>query len=236
MQGHHRNSVVTALVSLLLLIPLALLTACGGSSNSAPDAHQLIKDAQAAFEKVTAYHFKLDAQNAGAGSFVAIRSADGDTLVPDKLQANADAQILGNLVQVKIIAIGDKQYVTDPITGKWTTASNLLDPRTLSNPKTGVVAILGQVQNPSTPQDSTSDGRPCWSINGKLDAQYLSGITGSDAAAGKMVNVTLCIGKTDKLPYMVRVNGVAVSGDSDKTVRTFTLSQFNETLSITAPI
>ena len=230
--------IVTPIVSLLLLIVLALLSACGGSSSSSavPDAHQLIKDAQAAFQKVTAYHFKLDAQNAGAGSFVAIKSADGDTLVPDKLQANADAVVLGNVVQVKIIAIGDKQYVTDPITGKWTTASNLLDPRTLSNPQTGVVAILGQIQNPSTPKDSTSDNRPCWSIDGKLDAKYLQGIVGSDAQAGKIVNVTVCIGKSDKLPYMVRVTGVAVSGDTDKTVRTFTLSQFNETLSITAPI
>lgn len=236
MQGHFGKLISTSFVSFLLLVTLALLSACGGSSSSAPDAHQLIKDAQTAFQKVTAYHFKLDAQNAGAGSFVAIQSADGDTLVPDKLQAKAAANVLGNVVDVKIIAIGSKQYVTDPITGKWTTASNLLDPRTLSDSQTGVVAILGQIQNPTTPQDSTSDGRPCWSMNGKLDAKYLAGITGGGTTAGKLVNVTLCIGKTDKLPYMVRVNGVAITGDTDKTVRTFTLSKFNESLSISAPI
>jgi hypothetical protein len=224
-----------SLLSLLLLTALALLAACGGSS-SAPDAHQLIKDAQTAFQKVTSYHFNLTAENAGAGGFVAIKGADGDTLVPDKLQANANALVLGNVVQVKIIAIGSKQYVTDPISGKWTTASNLLDPRTLSDSNTGVIAILGEVQNPSTPQDSTSNGRPCWSIDGKLDAKYLAGITGGGTATGKQVNVTLCIGKSDKLPYMVRVNGVAISGDTDKTVRTFTLSKFNEQLSISAPI
>lgn len=232
----HRQRTVTPFIAFLLLVTLILLAACGGGSSSAPDAHQLIKDAQAAFKKVTAYHFNLNAQNAGAGGFVAIRSADGDTLVPDKLQANATADVLGNVVDVKIIAIGSKQYVTDPITGKWTTASDLLDPRTLSNPQTGVVAILGEIQNPSTPQDSTSNGRPCWSIDGKLDAQYLAAITGGGAPAGNMVNVTICIGKTDKLPYTVRVNGIAITGDTDKTIRTFTLSKFNESLSITAPI
>ena len=230
-----RDNARLSLLSCLLLVALVLLAACGGGS-STPDAHQLIKDAQTAFQKVTSYHFNLTAENAGAGNFVAIKSADGDTLVPNKLQANANALVLGNVVQVKIIAIGSKQYVTDPISGKWTTASNLLDPRTLSDSNTGVIAILGEVQNPSTPQASTSNGRPCWSIDGKLDAKYLAGITGGGTTAGKQVNVTLCIGKSDKLPYMVRVNGIAISGDTDKTVRTFTLSKFNEQLSISAPM
>src|SRR5581483_7231285 len=122
--------------------------------------------------------------------------------------------------------IGDKQYITDPITGKWTEAPGVFDPRTLSNPQTGISAILGHIQNPSTPTDSNVDGTPCWSTSGTLDAKYLSGITGnSGAAAGNTVNVTTCIGKSDKLPYLIKMSGVAVQGDTDKTVRTFKLSK-----------
>ena len=157
-------------------------------------------------------------------------------LVPDKLKANANALVIGNTVQVQIVAIGDKQYVTDPISGKWTSTTGLLDPRTLSDSQTGVAAILGHIQNPGTPTDSNVDGTSCWSIDGKLDAKYLTAITGVGTPAGTQVNVTTCIGKQDHLPYLIRMSGVTVQGDTDKTVRTFKLSKFGEQLTIVAPI
>jgi len=226
-----------ALPLLALLLCTLLFAACGGGDTaSTPSAQQLLKNAQAAFQKVTAYHFNLVADNAGAGGFLVVKSADGDTVVPDKLQADADALVLGNVVKVKIISLADKQYVTDPISGKWQPTSGLLDPRTLSDSKTGIVAILGLIQNPSAPTDSTVDGKACWSINGKLNAKDIQGITGGGTPADSKVDTTTCIGKSDSLPYQIRITGIAIQGDTNKTVRTFKLSKFNENISIVAPI
>ena len=69
-----------------------------------------------------------------------------------------------------------------------------------------------------------------------LDAKYLAGITGGGAPAGTMDAVTICIGKSDNLPYLMKVTGIAADGDTKQTVRTFKLSKFNESLTITAPI
>lgn len=226
-------SLATVYLACLLAVVLAL-SACGGSN--APTAQQLIKNAQAAIQKVKSYHFNLVVDNPGQGGVLTIKTADGDVLVPDKLQAKANALVFGSVVNVRIIAIGDKQYVTDPITGSWMAASGLLDPRTLSDPKTGVGAILGHVQNPSTPTDANVDGTACWNINGTLDAKYLAGITGGTAPTGSIVAVTTCIGKADNLPYLMRLSGIAAKGDTAKTVRTFKLSKFGETLVITAPV
>lgn len=225
-----RSAVLGGLLALILS-----LAACAGDANT-PNAQQLINQAQAAILKVTSYHFNLNADNPGSGGLLVIKTADGDVLVPDKLKASADALVIGNTVQVQIIAIGDKQYVTDPISGKWTSTTGLLDPRTLSDSQTGVAAILGHIQNPSTPTDSNVDGTSCWSIDGKLDAKYLTAITGGGTPAGTQVNVTTCIGKQDHLPYLIRMSGVTVQGDTDKTVRTFKLSKFGEQLTIVAPI
>jgi len=79
-------------------------------------------------------------------------------------------------------------------------------------------------------------GRPCWKINGKLDTVYLEGITGGGAPAGSTDDITSCIGKTDKLPYQIIIKGAAAAGDTDKTVCTFTLSNFGEQVTIEAPI
>jgi hypothetical protein len=230
---HGRRARTASLLALYLACLLAL-AACGGSN--VPTAQQLIKNAQAAIQKVKSYHFNLVVDNPGQGGILIIKTADGDVLVPDKLQAKANALVFGNVVNVRIIAIGDKQYFTDPITGNWTAAIGLLDPHTLSDSKTGVGAILGHIQNPSTPTDANVGGTPCWNINGKLDAKYLAGIAGGPAPAGSMVAVTTCIGKADNLPYLIRLSGIAAQGDTAKTVRTFKLSKFGEALSITAPI
>jgi LppX_LprAFG lipoprotein len=216
-----------------LLILLLLLIACGGSS-AAPDAHQLITKAQAAIQKVTAYHFNLKAANIGANAALPISSADGDIKVPDRLKATANALFAGNNVQVQLIAIGSQQYIN--VFGGWQTTTGLLDPRALSDPQTGVSAILGHIQHPATPTDTNVGGRSCWNINGKLDPTYLAGITGGGAPAGQLDDVSACIGKTDNLPYQIIINGIAAQGDSAKTVRTFTLSNFGEQVVIEAPI
>ena len=227
----HKRSVYGCLLVLLLV-----LAACGGGSNNSttPDAHQLIAKAQAAIQKVTSYHFNLLATNVGTNASLSISSADGDILVPDRLKANATALLEGNSVQVVLIAIGSKQYIN--VLGIWQTTTGLLDPRTLSDPQTGVAAILGHIQNPSAPTDSNVGGRSCWSIKGKLNPSYLSGITGGGAPAGQLDDVSTCIGKSDNLPYQIIINGIATPGDTAKTVRTFTLSKFGEQLTIQAPI
>ncbi|HKF37316.1 MAG TPA: LppX_LprAFG lipoprotein, partial [Ktedonobacteraceae bacterium] len=215
-----------------LLALVLLLAACGGSPQ-APDAHQLIKDAQAAIQQVTSYHFKLVTTNPGTGGKLPITAAEGDIVIPDKLKANANTLFSGTNVQVEIIAIGNQQYVF--LFGAWQPTTGLLDPRTLSDPQKGVAAILGNIQNPSTPEDANVGGKQCWNITGKLDPTYLAGITGGGAPAGSTDDVSTCIGKSDKLPYQIIIKGVAAAGDAGNTVRTFTLSKFGEQVTIEAP-
>jgi len=233
----HKTPLARALTTFCGLLALLLfLVGCGGNSSASsttPSAQQLIQSAQAAIQKVSSYHFNLKAQNIGTNSQLPIQSADGDIVVPDKLQATANVVFGGANVQAQMIAIGDKQYLN--LLGGWQQTSGLLDPRVLTNSQTGVAAMLGQMKNPSTPTDSSSDGTPCWSINGKLDASYLTGITGGGAATGTQDDVTVCIGKSDKLPYLIVVKGIAAQGDTAQTVRTFKLSKFNEQITIVAP-
>jgi hypothetical protein len=217
----------------MALALLLMLVACGGSS--APDARQLLAGAQAAMQKVHSYHFNLKVEHAGSSATLVIQSADGDLVVPDRLQANAGALVLGSLVQVKIIVVGEKQYMTDPITGRWQATAGLPDPRVLSDSRTGIAALLAQIRNPSTPSESTIDGVACWNTTGKLDASYLRGLLGDQVRTGSLLDASVWIGKSDQLPYQLRLTGVAADGDTSQTVRTLKLSKFNESIVISAP-
>ncbi|MGH2507590.1 MAG: LppX_LprAFG lipoprotein [Ktedonobacteraceae bacterium] len=216
-----------------MLALLLLLAGCGGNTQAAPSAQQLIKNAQTAILKVTSYHFNLVAQNIGTASQLPIQSADGDIVIPDKLQANATVLFNGQPFATQLIAVGGSEYVY--ILTSWQKTAELLDPRKLSDAQTGVAALLSLLQNPSTPSDSTSGNTPCWSITGQLDASLLVAFTGGGAPAGSTVGVTTCLGKSDNLPYLIALKGVAAQGDTAQTVRTFKLSKFNEQITITAP-
>ena len=202
-----------------------------------PTTKQILASLQKSFRAVSAFHVVLQVQNPGPASQdnVQIRNANGDVIMPDKVQAQATVILSGQSVTIKLISIGDNQYITDPITGQWRVIKGVLDPRTLTNPDTGILSLVGKLQNVSQPKDDVVNNVPCWRIIGQLDAKYLAFFTGGGVPAGTMLQMSACIGKNDSLPYQVGVTGEAAVGDTTQTARTFILSNYNENISITAP-
>jgi hypothetical protein len=234
--------------ALLLCIASALLfTGCAlpwqhsvaaqASLGPKPTTQQLLTTLQKNFRTVKTFHVVMQVDNPGtppAGS-IQIRNANGDVIMPDKVSAQANIVLSGQVVGVKLISVGNNQYVTDPITGQWRVIKGVLDPRTLTNPNTGLISLVGKVQNVSQPSDDNVNGTPCWRISGQLDAKYLKFLTGGGVPAGTMLQTSACIGKADGLPYEVKVVGMAAVGDTNNTTYSFELSNYNENISITAP-
>lgn len=202
-----------------------------------PSVSQLLTSLQKNFRTVSSFHVVLQVQNPGpvGADQVQIRSANGDVIMPDKVKAQASVILSGQSVSVNLISVGDNQFITDPITGQWRVIKGVLDPRTLTNPDTGIISLVSKVQNVSEPVSDVVNNVPCWRIKGQLDAKYLAFFTGGGVPAGTMLKTTACIGKGDSLPYQVSVVGLAAAGDSAQTTRTFDISNYNEAITITAP-
>src|SRR5579884_2752419 len=106
---------------------LFLLAACGGGGNSStPDAHTILKNAQAAIQKVKSYHFTLKGQNISPNSKLPITSADGDLLVPDKLRITGTAISRRTNLQVQLVPIANQQHIN--LLSPCQTTSPLLHP------------------------------------------------------------------------------------------------------------
>jgi hypothetical protein len=219
----------------ILILWLFLFAACGNNSTTTTDSKQLLKQAQDAMKQVKSYHFTLTTSNPGHGSGITLLTADGDTQAPDKVSAKGTVNLYGTTQQVNIIALGQNQYYTDPFTGKWTPITSVINPSTFADPQSGIGAILGQVQQPGSATDSSVDGRRCWSITGKLSTQYIAGLVGSSPSSNGTVDTTVCIGKSDHLPYQIQLKGKAIQDDTDQTMRTIKFSKFNEEIDIKAP-
>jgi LppX_LprAFG lipoprotein len=207
------------------------------SSGAKPTTQQLLAALQKNFRSVSAFHVVMQANNTGTAATerIQILNANGDVVMPDKVKAQATVILSGQSVTVNLVSIGSNQFITDPITGQWRVIKGLLDSRTLTDPHTGLSALVGKVQNLSQPSDDSVNGVPCWRMTGQLDAKYLAFFTGGGVPPGTMLSTTACIGKTDMLPYQLKVTGKAAVGDLANTSRTFLISNYNENISITAP-
>jgi len=202
-----------------------------------PTAQQLIAVVQKNFRTVTAFHVVMKVENLGTApdGTIQIRSADGDVVMPDKVKASANVLLSGQVVGVELVSIGDTQYITDPITGQWRVVKGVLNASTLTNPDTGIVSLASKLTSLSKPVDDVVNGTPCWRFTGQLDAQTLAFLTGGGMPAGTMLSTSVCVGKADGLPYQLAVTGEAAKGDTAQTARTFNISNYNETITISAP-
>ncbi len=235
----------------LCLLSMTLVTGCtlpwrhhkttNANTNAAhaprPTTAQLLTALQRSFRVVKSFHVTMQVQNAGTPQQdqIQIHSADGDVSMPDKVKAQATVLMSGQSLTVNLISVGDNQFITDPVTGQWRIIKGMLDIRTLTNPNTGLISVVSKLQNVSQPASYVVGANPCWGITGQLDAKDLAFFTGGGVPAGTLLKTTACMGKGDSLPYYVGVVGQAAAGDTPQTTRIFTMSNFNENITITAP-
>ncbi len=238
-----------AMVFFILTIVCALLivgctppwqpgsSSSASSSDSKPTAQQILTTIQKNFRSVSSFHVIMKVDNLGtaSGSQIQIRSADGDVIMPDKVKAQANVLFSGQPVTVKLISIGNNQYLTDPITGQWRVVKGVLSASTLTNPDSGIISLTSKLQNVTGPTDDVINGIPCWRVNGSLDAKFLAFFTGGGVPAGTMLQTSVCAGKSDGLPYQLKVVGQAAKSDTSQTSRNFNISGYNEHTTITAP-
>lgn len=123
-----------------------LVAACGGSAQSAPPADAVRLDASAAMATVTAASFTIVRDGAPITiSGLEFASATGVYAAPDRARAVLEVKAGDVTARLGTIAVGDRVWLTDPVTGRW----NELDPGTGFNPAVvfdvdvGWAAILG---------------------------------------------------------------------------------------------
>jgi hypothetical protein len=215
------------------------LAACGGggstTTTSSLTSAQIIQKANTNFGNDTALHFTLTAQNIQPAAF-AVTQAHGDVVRPDKLEIHGlDMPSAGVTAGIGIIFINGMQYLSVGDTGTYTITTILPNLLNIFSPTQGIGAILNQLQNPSNPTSDTVNGVACWRITGTVTSTVLAPITNNPPTTPTDVKTTLWIGQSDFQIHQVTLAGMAAQGDTANTIRTFDLSMYNETVTISVP-
>jgi hypothetical protein len=219
----------------LLLIP-ALLLACGDDPTSDPrSAGDILTASRTAVQGVTSFHFRLTHENGTTPMPLNLRlvSAEGDVQVPDRLQADVRASASSISVNVEVIGIADRAWVTNPFTRRWQTlpGATIQD---VADPAALVTSILGSIQDPKTEGQSEVDGVQAVKITGTLDSSAIEAAL-SSVQPGLPVTVDLWIGVEDGLPRRARISGRLAQDEPENIVRQVDLSRFNSRVDIQPP-
>jgi hypothetical protein len=233
-------------VNRLLFIPAVclamLLIACSKDNDDSPgnpdptvDPATLLQDAAAAVQNAGTFHFELTHENGTTPLPVNLQltSAEGDFEVPGKLAADVRARAAGINVSVKVIAIDDQTWITNPFTRDWQRLPGA-SLRDLADPGALVTTLLPKVQNPTVSDGGEVDGVDTLRVEGTIDSGELSDAL-SFARAGQSVKVEAWIGAEDSLPRRVRVTGRLVADENAGVVRQIDLTRFGDPVDINPP-
>ncbi len=180
------------------------------------------------------FHFRLEHNDDGSTPFsdtLDITEAEGDVASPDSISISFSGKFGGRFaMRASLITIGDDSYMTNPLSGNWEEVAAEVSPLGFFDPQRGIGAMMTGLRNPTLASKAGDEFR----IDGNLDVEALRPLLG-DAAQGGSVRVEVTLEKDTLLMKKAVIEGKATANEPDGVVRTITLSQFNEPISISTP-
>ena len=166
-----------------------------------------------------------------------MKKVSGVVDIPDRFQLKVEAESLFSpaFVEIKIVVIGDRAYMTDPGTGRWSEQPLESLPINLSNLGRTLANIIEAVEAPTLVVSEELKGYDTYRIRGRINSQDLSDLV-PGAGQGLDVTLDLWLDRMSHLLLQVLITGMVVPTDDDDTVRVLTLDDINLPVEISPPI
>jgi lipoprotein LprG len=225
-----------------LLLGVLLAVACGGGGGGGeggplPAADDVLAGLVARVDALKTFHFRLEHENGTSPIPLGLdlETAEGDVVVPDRMSAEIGAKANGAVVQVKVIGVGDKGWITNPFSREWQPLPEGTNIKDVFDPAAGVKAVVGALTNAKVVKEEKVAGVSTYLVEGEVDSGVLEAAA-PVAEPGLTVSVKAWVGVDDSLPRRIRLEGPFAPGEPDNIVRKLDLSRFDEPLTIEPPI
>ena len=236
------NSTIATLLGTVFIA--VMLVGCGHSPQPDPtavpiptptpiDVAGLLARSGEATSALNTFRFQLEHNGRGGTPLtetLTVTEADGTVVSPDSVSVEF-AGTLGNFaVRSSLITLGDDSYMTNPLTGAWEQVAREVSPLGFFDPQRGIGSMMTEVQNPVLVSKSGEE----FEIEGALPVEALQPLLGV-LAEGDTVDVRLTIDSDSMFLTQAILDGRVTAIEPEGVVRTITLSEFNEQVTIEPP-
>lgn len=236
------NRIVYGLGLALLLFVIA---GCGGQAIPDLPPEEIVSNSVARMREMQGFKFIIDRSGAFAyldlEETISFGRAEGDYSASDSVSASVKILVVPLLVsKVDLIAIGDSQWQTNPLSGEWEVippGSNF-NPSALFHPETGIQAALAndlsEMELIGVEELEEVPGQQLYALSGKLAGQRAYqmsfGLIGPDE-----LQVTMWIAPSTFELYRLVIVEPGVD-EEDDTIWQIDFWNFDQVSEITPPI
>lgn len=230
-----RQRYFRAWVALALLGLLALAACDTTPAPAAMKPDEVLRQAAPKMAALKSFHFTLATSKVDkAPASLYITGAEGDLQRPGMLQATAKALLLGNAVEVQVIAAGEAQYMTDPLSKRWQKIPASFNALALLDPGKAIADILANVQTPTDAGTETIDNAASYRITTTVPPASMQALS-PEITATDPLSATLWVGSSDFLIRQVQITGALLKNEPATVVRTLKFSAFDTPVNIQLP-
>ena len=238
------------LIAALVALIVAFGVSCSNSSEETPapsptptptpvpfDPIATIERSGEVMQGLSSFRFQLRHEGGGTQLLegMDILEAEGGVVSPDRVSLSFSGSFRKTFaIKSELVTIGESSYLRNPLTTEWEAAATGVSPLGFFNPALGISTMMSRVESVHVLEDGggTAD---VYRLGASVDAEALTSLLGP-TLEGVLVDVELTIDVDDLYLLEARVKGRVTSTDEDEIVRTVTMSDFNEPITIEPPI
>ena len=243
------NEVMTVSATIATLVGTAfiavVLVGCGHSPQPDPtavpiptptpiDVAALLTRSGEATAALKTFRFQLEHNRDGGTPLtetLTVTEADGTVVSPDAVSVEFAGTLGSFAVRSSLITLGDDSYMTNPLTGAWEQVAREVSPLGFFDPQRGIGSMMTEVKSPVLVSKSDEE----FEIEGALPVEALEPLLGGSLMEGNTVDVRLTIDSDNLFLERAILDGRLTATEPDGVVRTITLSEFNEQVTIEPP-
>jgi hypothetical protein len=211
------------------------------------DASAMLTSAAQTMTELQSFHFVLTTVN-GTTQFyegLELSQLEGDVVRPDRFRASAKVHIVIADVDVKLISVGGRVWITDPTSGgdRYIDVGDMgasgFDPVVLLNPDRWILPAVDAVNDPVVAGQETINGADSTRIDGTIDLKSTLKMNGTEApgwiiSIPDSMPVSIWIDDENRI-VRIRVTGPILQTEAKDLIRQIDFSNFNEPIEIEAP-
>jgi hypothetical protein len=205
-----------------------------------PTPTELLVLASRRLAETPAVHFVLEVEGETfidpMANMLLIR-AEGDLQRPDRVRTTFQVEVVGRVISLHLVSVGDEAWMTNLLTGEWEDAplEFTYRPGIIFSPRDGLGPMMERVQDVERLEDEDISGRSASHVRATV-AQSIARPLTYNTIKGSPITVDFWIDRETQALLRARISEPPVAHRSHSAVWTLDFSHHGEAVSIEPPV